>query len=208
MGVARRAPARARTARDRLGRAALPADEHAARALGHRGATGLPRRERARSDPADLVVIGNAVRANNPRRARRSTRASPYRSFSGRALRARDRGQALGGDLGHARQDRPPRAWWRRCCTAPGAIPRCWSAAIRSTSTAASAKGSGEHFVVEGDEYDTRVLRQDAEVPALPRAHAGRHVGRVRPRRHLPRSRAREADAFRTLVARMPARRH
>ena len=59
----------------------------------------------------------------------------------------------------------------------------------RSTSTAASALGGGARFVVEGDEYDTAFFDKDAEVPALPPAHAAADRGRVRPRRHLPRPR-------------------
>jgi len=42
--------------------------------------------------------------------------------------------------------------------------------------------GSGPEFVVEGDEYDTRVFRQEVEVPALPTASRDSDFGGIRPR--------------------------
>ena len=54
----------------------------------------------------------------------------------------------------------------------------------------ASARlGATPFFVIEADEYDTRVLRQARQVRALPAAHADPQQPRVRPRRHLPRRR-------------------
>ena len=49
--------------------------------LGHHGRRGFSRRARA-GPPPDLVVIGNAVRADNPEAGAAIDAGLPYRSFS------------------------------------------------------------------------------------------------------------------------------
>ena len=104
-----------------------------------------------------------------------------------------------------ARTARPrPRAWWRRCCTAPGAIPRCSSAAFRSISTAASAKGrastSSSRATSTTPPSSTR--RRSSSTTARARWSITSvefdHADIYRDLEHVK-------QAFRTLVARLPA---
>ena len=50
--------------------------------------------------------------------------------------------------------------------------------------------GSGQHFVVEADEYDTAFFDNGAQVRSLPPAHRGAQQSRARPRRYLSRRRS------------------
>ena len=53
-------------------------------------------------------------------------------------------------------------------------------------------EGQGPHFVVEGDEYDTAFFDKTPKFLHYHPQTADRDLGRVRSRRHLPRSRPRE----------------
>ena len=138
-----------------------------------------------------------------PRGARGDRRGAPLPLVPGRALRARDRGQALGGDLRHARQDDHHQ---------PGG-----GAAARHGARSLAAgrrhsldfdgsfrEGQGEHFVVEGDEYDTaffdktpKFLHYGARTLVVTSVEFD-HADIYRDLEHVK-------QAFRTLVSRLPA---
>ena len=159
---------------------------------------GIPVREGFRAehvlaaDP-DLVVIGNAVRPDNPEARAVLDEGLPYRSFSDALYELAIRGQALGGGRRHARQDHDHEPASRRCCCEAGRDPSLLVGGHRArTSTAASARAPAPHFVVEGDEYDTAFFDKTPKFLHYHPRTLRRDLGRVRPRRHLPRPRARE----------------
>ena len=148
-----------------------------------------PRTSRPRPD---LVVIGNAVRATTPRRARSLASGHPVRARCPR----RSTSCCLAASA----------PWWSPARTARPRR-RASLAAVLLEARARSellvggvAANFGGSFRARrragvrrrGRRVRHRVLRQGAEVPPLPAGRAAAHRGRVRPRRHLPRPRARE----------------
>ena len=143
--------------------------------LGHPGRDGLRRRSTCSRDRPDLVVIGNAVRARQSRGARRrSTRAS-------RTSRSRDalyqlamRGPPLASCRGHARQDHDHEPRSASLLTRAGRDPSVLVGGVALDFDGSFREGEGRALRRRGRRVRHGLLRQDAEVPALPPAHAAR----------------------------------
>ena len=141
--------------RHRLGRDALPADEHAARAAGASRCTQGFRAEHVLERPAgSRRDRQRRARRTTPRRARRSTTGCATARSRTRSTSSRSAGKHSVVVAGHARQDddhEPARVAAARGRARSVAAGRRRRRELRRQLP----RGQGEHFVVEGDEYDT-----------------------------------------------------
>ena len=166
----------------------LPADEHAARAARHSGARRATAPRTCVPRP-DLVVDRQQGVARQPRGAGACSRAAC------RTCRCRKRWPS---------SSSPAAArWWSPARTARPRRPRCsrWvlEQAGRDPSLMVGGEsldfggnfklGGGEFFVIEGDEYDSAFFDKGPKFLHYRPQRGAAHRGRVRPRRHLPRSR-------------------
>ena len=150
------------------------------------------RAENVLEHPPDLVVIGNAVRANNPEARAAIDEGLAYRSFPDALYELAIAGKhsvVISGTHGKTTTTSLVAALLHGTGRDPSLLVGGHSRRFRRELP----RRAGGALRGRGRRVRHRLLRQDAEVPALRRAHAGDHLGRVRPRRHLSRSRAREA---------------
>jgi UDP-N-acetylmuramate: L-alanyl-gamma-D-glutamyl-meso-diaminopimelate ligase len=102
----------------------------------------------------DLVVIGNAVRADNPEALAAIASGVPYRSFSDALYELAIRGRhciTVSGTHGKTTTT----ALAAHLLMATGRDPSLLVGGISLDFGGSFREGAGEHFVVEGDEYDT-----------------------------------------------------
>jgi UDP-N-acetylmuramate: L-alanyl-gamma-D-glutamyl-meso-diaminopimelate ligase len=110
--------------------------------------------ENVLDDPPDLVVIGNAVRADNPEARAAIGAGLPYRSFSDALYElaiAHKHCLTISGT--HGKTTTTSLAAY--LLNATGRDPSFLVGGISLDFDGSFREGAGEHFVVEGDEYDT-----------------------------------------------------
>ena len=102
----------------------------------------------------DLVVIGNAVRADNPEARAAIEAGIPYRSFSDALYELAMAGKhSLAVTGTHGKTTTTALCAWLLYAT--GRDPSFLVGGISLDFEGSFREGEGEHFVVEGDEYDT-----------------------------------------------------
>jgi UDP-N-acetylmuramate: L-alanyl-gamma-D-glutamyl-meso-diaminopimelate ligase len=110
--------------------------------------------EHVRSEIPDLVVIGNAVRRDNPEARAAIDDGLPYLSLPDAVdhffLRGRHSVMVVGT---HGKTTSTSLIAW--VLTATGRDPSALIGGVASNFGASFRIGAGEHFVIEGDEYDT-----------------------------------------------------
>jgi len=110
--------------------------------------------EHVRSEAPDLVVIGNAVRSDNPEARATIDDGLPYLSLPDAVdhffLRGRHSVMVVGT---HGKTTSTSLIAW--ILTATGRDPSALIGGVAGNFGASFRIGAGEHFVVEGDEYDT-----------------------------------------------------
>ncbi len=112
------------------------------------------REENVLAERPDLVVIGNAVRSDNPEARAAIDAGLPYRSFSGALYElaiANKHCLAVTGTHGKTTTT----ALCAYLLAATGRDPSLLVGGISLDFEGSFCEGQGEHFVVEGDEYDT-----------------------------------------------------
>jgi UDP-N-acetylmuramate-alanine ligase len=130
--------------------------------------------EHVLGEKPDLVVIGNAVRPDNPEARAAIDAGIPYLSFSDALYRHAIEGKhpvVVSGTHGKTTVT----SLIATLLLETGREPSFLVGGIAGNFDTSFREAPGEHFVVEGDEY-----------------------GGIRPRRHLPRPRAREGGVPRT----------
>jgi UDP-N-acetylmuramate: L-alanyl-gamma-D-glutamyl-meso-diaminopimelate ligase len=105
-------------------------------------------------DSPDLVVIGNAVRSDNPEARAVLENDLPYTSFpdAARELFARDKHSVVVTGT-HGKTTTTSLLGW--ILTHAGLDPTVLIGGIAENFGTSFRLGEGEHFVIEGDEYDT-----------------------------------------------------
>ena len=137
----------------------------------------------------DAVVVGNVCRKDHVEVLAAQERKIPLESFPsllGEAVPRRDE-HALAGRGRDARQDDHLVAAGARAARTPGAIPSFLIGGVPLNFRQSWRLGAGGEFVVEGDEYDTAFFDKGSKFLHYRPQHRDPHLGRVRPRRHLPR---------------------
>ena len=105
-------------------------------------------------EPPDLTVIGNAVRRDNPEACAVFDAGIPYLSFPDAVHEFFMRGKhsvVISGT--HGKSTCTSIAGW--ILTHAGADPSVLVGAVAENLNGSFRLGQGEHFVIEGDEYDT-----------------------------------------------------
>ena len=159
------------------------------------------RAENVLEHPPDLVVIGNAVRANNPEARAAIDEGLAYRSFPDALYELAIAGKhsvVVSGTHGKTTTTSLVAALLH----GTGRDPSLLVGGHSMDFDGSFREGQGEHFVVEGDEYDTAFFDK---TPKFLHYHADTLVitSSDSPRRHLSRSRH-VSIAFRAVVARLP----
>jgi len=153
------------------------------------------------ADRPDLVVIGNAVRADNPEAQVVFDAGIPYLSFPTRSTGSRWRRHSVVVAGTHGKTTTT--ALLGSLLVRAGRDPSVLVGGSRSTSTAVR-EGKGPHFVVEGDEYDTAFFDKTPKFwhyhprTLLLTSVEFDHADIYRDLDHIK-------DVFRTLVREMPA---
>ncbi len=112
------------------------------------------RAEHVTRDPPDLVVIGNAVRPENPEARAALDEGLPHLSFPDALYRLAIEGKhsvVIAGTHGKTTTTSLVAALLFHC----GCDPSFLVGGVSLDFDASFREGQGEHFVVEGDEYDT-----------------------------------------------------
>ncbi|MFQ5697431.1 MAG: UDP-N-acetylmuramate--L-alanine ligase [Myxococcota bacterium] len=110
--------------------------------------------EHVLDDPPDLIVIGNAVRRDNPEARAALESGIPYRSFPDavQELFIRDRHSVV---IAGTHGKTTCTSMLGHLLTETGRDPSVLVGGVAQNGGASFRLGEGEHFVVEGDEYDT-----------------------------------------------------
>jgi UDP-N-acetylmuramate: L-alanyl-gamma-D-glutamyl-meso-diaminopimelate ligase len=161
------------------------------------------RAENVLERPADLVVIGNAVRANNPEARAAIDEGLAYRSFPDALYELAIAGKhsvVISGTHGKTTTTSLVAALLH----ATGRDPSLLVGGFSLDFDGSFREGQGEHFVVEGDEYDTaffdktpKFLHYGARTLVITSVEFD-HADIYRDLDHVK-------QAFRTLVSRLPA---
>jgi len=161
------------------------------------------RAENVTRRPPDLVVIGNAVRPENPEARAAIEEGLPYLSFPDALYRLAIEGKhsvVIAGTHGKTTTTSLTAALLLRC----GFDPSLLVGGYALDFDGSFREGQGEHFVVEGDEYDTaffdktpKFLHYGARTLVLTSVEFD-HADIYRDLAHVK-------GAFRALVAGMPA---
>jgi UDP-N-acetylmuramate: L-alanyl-gamma-D-glutamyl-meso-diaminopimelate ligase len=161
------------------------------------------RAENVLEHPADLVVIGNAVRANNPEARAAIDEGLPYRSFPDALYELAIAGRhsvVISGTHGKTTTTSLVAALLHGTGRDPSLLVGGHSLDFEGSFR----EGQGEHFVVEGDEYDTaffdktpKFLHYGARTLVVTSVEFD-HADIYRDLEHVK-------QAFRTLVSRLPA---
>ena len=143
--------------------------------------------DRASHARAGLVIVGNAISRGNPEVERcwitdcRTVRCRKCieEDFSSRAhIRSSSA----------ARTAKPPQPrCWPGFFTWPGKRPNFLVGGMAENFGKSYGSGGGEEFILEGDEYDSRIFGQGRQIPALPSRRSDHHFARIRSRRYLRR---------------------
>lgn len=106
------------------------------------------------ADPPDLIVIGNAVRRDNPEAQAALASGIPYRSFPDAVeeLFIRDRHSVV---IAGTHGKTTCTSLVGHMLTETGCDPSVLVGGVAENLGASFRLGEGEHFVVEGDEYDS-----------------------------------------------------
>ncbi len=161
------------------------------------------RPENVLDDPPDLVVIGNAVRPDNPEARAVIEAGLPYRSFPDALfeLAMRDKHSVV---VTGTHGKTTTAGLLAAALYEAGCDPSFLVGGILENFAASFREGSGAHFVVEGDEYDTaffdktpKFLHYGARTAILTSVEFD-HADIYRDLEHVK-------SAFRALVSGMPA---
>jgi UDP-N-acetylmuramate: L-alanyl-gamma-D-glutamyl-meso-diaminopimelate ligase len=161
------------------------------------------RAEHVLEDPPDLVVIGNAVRPDNPEARAAIDEGLPYLSFPAALHQLAIAGRhsvVVSGT--HGKTTTTALVAWLLLAT--GRDPSLLVGGFVHDFDGSFREGEGEHFVVEGDEYDTaffdktpKFLHYGARTLVITSVEFD-HADIYRDLDHVK-------QAFRSLVSRMPA---
>ncbi len=161
------------------------------------------RAEHVVEDPPDLVVIGNAVRPDNPEARAAIEEGLPHLSFSDAVYQLAIAGRhsvVVSGT--HGKTTTTSLVAW--LLQATGRDPSLLVGGYSLDFDGSFREGQGEHFVVEGDEYDTaffdktpKFLHYGARTLMITSVEFD-HADIYRDLDHVK-------QAFRTLVAQLPA---